>query len=135
LQDQLDSLAHQLGGYARHLGDARIAWQDAAAREVFDRYLDPHQTSLDELCRHLGRQLAELRQCVELMEGAGKPEQEVQRLSNESARLRGLASNDLEIAHRCVDAGLHAAAEANYLAARADNILARIPKVFRGKRG
>jgi hypothetical protein len=135
LQGQLDNLAHRLRGYTRRLEDARLAWRDAAAQEVFDRYLDPHRISLEELCAHLSRQLAELRQCVGQMEAAGTPEQEVQRLSTESASLRERTRNDLAIAHLHADVALRAAADASHLAAQAGKILASIPKAWKAARG
>jgi hypothetical protein len=135
LQEQLNRLDHQIRGFARNLGGARVQWQDAAAKEVFDRYLDPHQASLEELRVRLGQQFAELRQCMGRMEEASQPEQEVQRLSNESLSLRRRARDDLEIAHKHVDMALQAASDARHLAARASNILARIPQVGASERG
>jgi hypothetical protein len=126
LEERLLGLAQVLKRFDQDLEEARLSWSDTAARDVFDRYLDPQRQDGAGTLTKLGEQLALLREVLGQMESAEAPAAEVQRLSDEAARLREQADNELRTAHHNVDLALEDAFAAHQSADHARRVLASI---------
>jgi hypothetical protein len=119
-------LAQSQHRFEADLEDLRIVWHDAAARELFARYLEPHRAEVRRVVDRLAEQLTRLREVVARMEEAAGPATDLLRFSEEIDRLRELVRREVSTVHHRVDRALDESSEARLHAEQARHSLARI---------
>jgi len=126
LEDCLRRLGHCEERFAGVVGEARQLWRDAASREAFARFIDPCRADAEKTRKRLGAQLDRLRDVVARMQEAEKPAAEIQKFSEEAARLREDADHEMYTAHHRVDRALDEAGAALELVEQTRQVLAAI---------
>lgn len=121
--DRLAALQGQTRRLAGELGNARLLWNDAAAREIGGRYLDPMESSLAAEATALEAVAARLASAVALIEQASETAVSVQQALDAMAGGRGQLLQSLRSVHHCVDVSLNRAADARALDKQAQDLL------------
>jgi hypothetical protein len=126
LAHRVQGLRQQVARFRQLMQAARLEWDDAAARDVFDRYLEPLLRDFDGQVRALESQAGHLMVAAGALGQAEESGRRVVLLAEEIARLRDQAAEHLRAAHWSADRAFDQAAGSALTAVRAKAILASI---------
>lgn len=127
LDEQSTEFTQSSASFSRDLQEIEAMWMpDPAARDVFARFLSPHQENARALGGLLTAQLNFLRDVVGKLQAAADPARAIVQMSEETESLAERVKSGVQSCHSHVDASLNEAFVARNSAAQAKSALANI---------